>query len=225
MKCKYCQKKCVKAGIIKNITQRYYCKSCKKYQQLVYDYSGCERQVENRIVALNNEGCGIRSISRILQISPGKVLSTIKKVSNELARMKVPIVMGREYELDEMITFIKKKKKKFWIVYAIDRLTRQVVDFRIGKRTNKTLKPVIETLLLANAKKIYTDKLRQYTTLIPAHLHERSQYKINRIERKNLNVRTHLKRLSRKTICFSRSKEMLEACVRLYFGKHIVNNL
>ncbi|MDB5272090.1 MAG: transposase [Chitinophagaceae bacterium] len=221
MECKYCQQKCSKAGTTANTIQRYYCKPCNKYQQLEYDYLGCSKRIESRVVELNNEGCGIRSISRILQISPGKVLSTIKKVSKEIRSVRSPIVMGREYELDEMKTFIKKKNKKYWVVYAIDRLTREVVDFRIIKnRTNKKLKPVIETLLLRGAKKIYTDKLKQYASLIPAHLHVKSRYKINRIERKNLNVRMHLKRLSRKTICFSRSKEMLEACVAIYFFRN-----
>ncbi|MDL2326931.1 IS1 family transposase [Bacteroidales bacterium OttesenSCG-928-A14] len=33
---------------------------------------------------------------------------------------------------------------------------------------------------------------------------------------RNLTLRTHLKRLSRKTICFTRSVEMLSSCLKLY---------
>jgi transposase-like protein len=42
------------------------------------------------------------------------------------------------------------------------------------------------------------------------------KYCTNKIERHNLTLRTHLKRLVRKTLCFTKSDEMLENCVRLY---------
>ena len=41
-----------------------------------------------------------------------------------------------------------------WVAYAIERKTKQVIDFRTGYRNNKTLKGVIDTLVLADAKKI-----------------------------------------------------------------------
>ncbi|HEX8493561.1 MAG TPA: IS1 family transposase, partial [Pyrinomonadaceae bacterium] len=36
----------------------------------------------------------------------------------------------------------------------------------------------------------------------------------------NLNFRTHLKRLQRRTICFSKSTEMHEALIKLYIDQH-----
>ena len=122
--------------------------------------------------------------------------------------------------MDEMKTYIGNKKKKYWIACAIDRSTGEVVDFRIGKRTNKTLKKVVDTLLLSKAKKIYTDGLNNYKTLMPETIHKIGKYKINHIERNNLSVRTHLKLLSRRTICFSKSISMLEATLDLYFWKN-----
>ena len=40
------------------------------------------------------------------------------------------------------------------------------------------------------------------------------------IERKNLNLRTRLKRLTRKTICFSKSEKMHELVIGLYINKN-----
>ncbi len=219
MECKYCNNECKKSGLTKKYNQRYYCPLCRKYQQYLYLYKGCEQGVSGKVEVLNNESCGIRSISRILNISKGKVISTIKKLYKERQKKKRIILLGQEYELDEMRTYIGNKRRMYWIVYAINRATREVVDFKVGKRNIKTLKRIVDTLLLAKAKKIYTDKLNIYKILIPEQQHERSQYKINRIERKNLSVRTHLKRLSRKTICFSKSTTMLEATLGLYFWK------
>uniref|UniRef100_UPI00166D2F5C IS1 family transposase n=1 Tax=Aquaticitalea lipolytica TaxID=1247562 RepID=UPI00166D2F5C len=65
--------------------------------------------------------------------------------------------------------------------------------------------------------KIYTDRLNVYPSLIPKSIHRRFQYCTNKIERMNLTLRTHIKRLSRKTICFSKSEKYLEAHLKIYF--------
>lgn len=85
----------------------------------------------------------------------------------------------------------------------------------------------MDTVLLSEAKKIFTYGYDLYNSLIPEEIHRKAKYSINHIERNNLGIRTHLKRLSRKTICFSKSKElpplklrqsgMLEACLKIYF--------
>jgi IS1 family transposase len=122
-------------------------------------------------------------------------------------------------EVDELWTYIGRKENEYWIAYALNRQTRQVFDFVIGKRTKATLKELIDRLLLLQPKVIRTDKLTIYQRLIPAGLHRPGVYLINRIERMNLTLRTHLKRLGRRTICFSRSVVMLESCLRLYFWR------
>jgi insertion element IS1 protein InsB len=220
MKCKYCKGNCIRFGLYRNGDQRFRCKECLKCQKEVYIYTGCEIDLKYEIELLTRESCGIRSISRILEVSVYKVTKTIKELWLERRKQKRILLFGREYEMDEMKTYIGRKEKKYWIAYAIDRMTRNVVDFKIGKRTNATLKRVIDTLLLSKAKKIYTDNLKNYKTLIPKEIHKTGKYKINRIERNNLSVRTHLKRLSRKTICFSKSISMLEATLGVYFWRN-----
>lgn len=64
---------------------------------------------------------------------------------------------------------------------------------------------------------IYTDRLRQYRTLIDPFIHRTTLYGTNHIERNNLTIRTHLKRLSRRTICFTRKAEKLYAVLKIYF--------
>jgi len=44
-----------------------------------------------------------------------------------------------------------------------------------------------------------------------------------RIERNNLTLRTRLKRLARKTICFSRSVELHEKVIGAFIEKHHFN--
>jgi IS1 family transposase len=195
--------------------QRYRCKSCNKTQLQSYVKPAYEASVNSNIAAYVKEGCGIRSIARLLKIAAGTVLKRIKTIANCI---KKPIIStGRIYEVDELRTYIKNKNKECWVIYALDKQSRQVVDLKVGSRTKKNLKRVIDTLLLAKCKQVYTDGLDIYRQLIPKAIHKVKRYGTNKIERKNLSLRTHLKRLNRKTICYSKSPPMLEACLKIYF--------
>ena len=195
--------------------QKLQCLECKKHQQEEYKRKGCCGKIANQVKTLVKESCGIRSISRILKISATTVIAVIKREAEKIEKPKVK--MGRNYEADELKTYVKKKKNEQWVIYAIDKKTKQVADFRIGRRNKGNLKNVITTLLLSKAKKIYTDGLSTYRSLIPKELHKSVPHNTNYIERKNLDLRTHLKRLSRKTICFSKSITMLTAVMKIYF--------
>ena len=125
--------------------------------------------------------------------------------------------MGKVYEVDELCTYIGNKNRKRWIAYSLRKDTGEVINFVVGTRTKRILGQVINTLLLSEAKMIYTDKLNIYKSLIPKNIHCTRQYSINHIERNNLTLRTHLKRLNRKTICYSKSILMLTAILKIYF--------
>ena len=103
-----------------------------------------------------------------------------------------------------------------WVVSAYQRETGEIVRFSVGRRTNKTLNKVLTSLELSNAKKIYTDKLKQYRFLIEKNKHSTQARSTNHIERLHLNFRTHLKRLNRRSICFSRSLLMLMSVIKIY---------
>jgi len=180
-----------------------------------YTYQAYHPQINKAIVQLNNEGVGIRSVSRILKISATTLLRRILVIAVSIPNP--PIVNNKTYEVDEMRTFVKKKSRLIWIVYALERSTKSVVSFNVGARTNRTINVVLKTLQFSEAKRIYTDKLPSYKILISKPIHRTAIRGTNHIERKNLTLRTHLKRLNIRTICFSRSVAVLTACLRIYF--------
>ena len=190
MRCNNCNENCWRSGRQKNGVQRYYCKVCKIYQQAGYRYRACERSINDTITSLNNEGVGVMGISRILKIASGTVTRRIKALGAEIEK---PCDIGPQavFEVDELWTYIGCKNNEYWIAYAIDRRTRSVVDFVVGKRTKATLKELIDNLLRLNPRIIRTDKLTLYEYLITKRLHRRGTTVINRIERKNLSIRTH----------------------------------
>jgi insertion element IS1 protein InsB len=61
-----------------------------------------------------------------------------------------------------------------------------------------------------------TDEWESYRKFLPVERHWVGKEATQDIERNNLNVRTHLKRYQRETICFSRSDEMHDAVTKLY---------
>ncbi|WP_188938390.1 IS1 family transposase, partial [Puia dinghuensis] len=162
------------------------------------------------------ESVSVRGIARILKISVNTVQAYLKWAGNQISKPPIPLNQAN-IEVDELHTFIGHKQNQFWIAYALNRATGKVLDFVIGRRSKRTLGMLVNTLLLSGASKINTDQLNIYRTLIPPGIHEYRRYCTNRIERKNLSIRTHIKRLSRRTICFSRSHALLECCLKIYF--------
>ena len=210
----YCKENCNKHGTFSG-KQRYRCCSCKRTFIKSYSYNACNHDTNTWIKNLVKEGRGIRSIARLLEISVTTVLKRILSIAKSIR--KPLLAIGKLYEVDEMRTFYKSKTRLLWVVYALRRDTKQVADFAVGTRTAKTLKRVIDTVLLAGAEKVYTDKLHLYKFIIPANIHQSKSYSTNHIERKNLSLRTHLKRLNRRTICYSKSIAVLVACLKIYF--------
>ncbi|WP_268630610.1 IS1 family transposase, partial [Escherichia coli] len=57
--------------------------------------------------------------------------------------------------------------------------------------------------------------------VVPKNKHLTGKIFTQRIERNNLTLRTRIKRLARKTICFSRSVEIHEKVIGAFIEKHI----
>lgn len=205
----------IKNGKTKTGKQQFFCKTCKKRFIDFYTYNAYHPDLNQQIIILTNEGLGIRSTARVLKISATTLLKRIISIAQKI---KPPMIsFGKEYEVDELCTYISNKEKRIWIVCALEKVSKQIVSFNIGRRTNQTLKSVIDTLALSQAKKIFTDKLKSYKSLIQAKIHKTTRFSTNSIERKFLTLRIHLKRLNRRTICFSKSLIMLNAILKIYF--------
>ncbi len=217
MRCIYCNKTVIKKGKRKGI-QKYQCKACKRYQQAVYTKQRIAKEDYTWTHKLNNEGNGISNIARLLEISKSSVQRIIIRTALSI---KMPVFKeeGQSYQVDELRTYCGNKGNECWIIYAINPKTGKVIASAFGRRTKENIKKVIDKLLVLNSKRIYTDGLNIYPTLIPKAIHRVFEYCTNNIERHNLTLRTHLKRLCRKTICFTKSIFMLECCVSLYFVK------
>ncbi|MGV3631206.1 MAG: IS1 family transposase [Bacteroidota bacterium] len=216
MECKKCKSSIiVKNGKSRNGEQRFYCKICNFSFQKNYCYHSYII-TDKQIIILTKEGLGIRSTSRVLEISPKTVLRRILKISERITR-PYPILKGKVYQVDELFTYIKCKDNRVCIAYSFEPKSRNVIGFVVGRRNKTNLRKVITTLILSETTKIHTDKLNIYKELIPKEIHTTKLRGTNHIERNHVNLRTHLKRLNRKTICYSKNLTILIAIVKIYF--------
>ncbi|WP_282036624.1 IS1 family transposase [Saccharicrinis aurantiacus] len=213
--CNYCSGTLIKHGHSTNRKSRYKCTKCNKTQVESYSNNACSESINNNLVKLLKEGVGIRGLSRLLQISTNTVINRIKSIAKQAHEPMLAI--GKKYEVDELCTFVQNKENRMWVTIAIRCDTRQVVRFSVGKRTKATLSRVTDSLLISKATTIFTDGLKQYKTLIDKSVHSTKLRSTNHIERLNLTLRTHLKRLCRRSICYSKQRVMLSSVLKIYF--------
>ena len=69
----------------------------------------------------------------------------------------------------------------------------------------------------------YTDKLYIYKAFFSVDEHAVSKFKMQRIERLHLTFRTRIKRLSRKTICFSKCTDMHDLVIGIFINQYLFN--
>ena len=112
--------------------------------------------------------------------------------------------------MDEMWGRVYSKKTPAWLWHAIDDNTGEIVAFVIGTREHEMLLELLALLETLNIKVefVYTDDNFAYHKYISAKILRTGKRNTQKIERKHLTFRTRLKRLARKTICYSKCQEM-----------------
>jgi len=112
--------------------------------------------------------------------------------------------------MDEMWSRVYCKKTPCWLWHAIDHENGKIVAYVFGTREQEMLWELLG--LLANLDieivKVYSDDNFAYHDAIPRNILQTGKRNTQKIERKHLTFRTRLKRLARKTICYSKSLEM-----------------
>ena len=110
-----------------------------------------------------------------------------------------------EAEVDEMWSLVGKKKEQRWLWHAVDHHTGKVLAYAFGGRKDAVflkLKSLLEPFVI---KRFYTDGWGAYERNLDRSVHFPGKHNTQKIERKHLVLRTRIKRLARKTICFSKS--------------------
>jgi transposase-like protein/IS1 family transposase len=197
MICPKCNIECRRFGKHRNGLQRFRCADCGKTYTEEHDKPLDDMRVpmEKAVLALKLliEGSSIRSVERITELHRDTICRLLvlagEKCEKILGRLIVNIPV-RDVECDELWAYVAKKEKMVsvdddpnlgdaYTFVAIERNTKLVLNFALGKRNQQTCNAFIEGLRIATAPnqfQITTDGFAPYRTAIPDTLGDRVDF-------------------------------------------------
>jgi insertion element IS1 protein InsB len=135
------------------------------------------------------------------------------------AEAAVVIHQVEEAELDEMWSFVGSKQQPHWLWQALDHQTGRVLAYVFGRREDQAFLELKALLAPLGIRRFYTDGWGAYQRHLDPSQHVVSKHATQQLERKHLTLRTRIKRLVRKTICFSKSVQMHELVIGLFINR------
>lgn len=131
----------------------------------------------------------------------------------------------RDVQADEQWSYVGNKSNQRWLWYAIDAATGCILSFVFGRRQDDMCQQLISNLQAFNIRTYYTDDWPSYAKYIPANQHAIGKKHMQKIENKNLLLRTRIKRLARKTICFSKSEILHDGVIGLFINRYCFQSI
>ena len=123
-------------------------------------------------------------------------------------------------ELDEMWSFVRQKANPRWLWHAIDHHSGTVLAYVFGRRKDAVFLQLQALLEPFGITRFYTDGWGAYERHIDAKKHRVGKDKTQKIESKHINLRTRIKRLVRRTICFSKTERMHDLVIGLFINRY-----
>lgn len=127
-------------------------------------------------------------------------------------------------ELDEMWSFVQRRKNQVWLWIALCRRTGQVVAYYTGDRSKKSCKELWERIP-ADYRSCYSfsDFWEAYREVFSPEFHicvGKESGQTSHIERFNNTIRQRIGRYVRKTLSFSKSTFFHNIVMKLFIHKY-----
>jgi insertion element IS1 protein InsB len=127
---------------------------------------------------------------------------------------------GLTSELDEMWSYVGKKAEPRWLWHAIDHASGRVLAYVFGPRKDTVFLQLKALLEPFGIRRFYTDGWGAYERHIDPAQHAVGKANTQKIESKHINLRTRIKRLVRRTICFSKTTTMHDLVIGLFINRY-----
>lgn len=95
-----------------------------------------------------------------------------------------------------------------------------MLAYVLSDHTDAALKSLMQLLTPFGIEQFYTDGWGGYARLLDEDQHEVGKHCTQKIERNHLTLRTRIKRLTHKTICFSKSERMHDIVIGLFVNRY-----
>jgi transposase-like protein/IS1 family transposase len=199
MTCHNCRIEARRFGKHRNGLQRFRCAQCGKTYTEPHEkpLEGMTIPQEKALLALRLlvEGCSIRSIERTTELHRDTILRLLVLVGGKCERIMGKLVVNvpaTDVQCDEIWAFVQKKeghKAPFeadddsigdaYCFVAVERNTKLVLNFALGRRTQKATDAFIEGLRAATSPQrfqISTDGFQPYVSAITTTLSDRCDF-------------------------------------------------
>lgn len=117
----------------------------------------------------------------------------------------LPAISGDALEIDELVIRFRFKRRYRYLWLVISRMTHQVLAWKVGDRSEKTLQTLwFEVPPAYRRKLVYTDFYEAYAKFFRAWQHrpcEKGEGKTSVVEGLNNKWRNRVSGLVRKTVC------------------------
>lgn len=199
MTCHNCKLECRRFGRHKNGLQRFQCKQCRKTftepHERHLDEMRLSLQKAEGILAMLVEGCSIRSVERLTGVHRDTIIRLLVKVGERCEKLlgdKIRNVPVRDVQCDEIWGFVQKKESHKWpheahndsiddayCFVAIERKSKLVLNFALGRRSQATTDIFVEGLRVATSPQRFqlsSDGFSPYIKAIDNTLSDRVDY-------------------------------------------------
>ncbi|MEO1621137.1 MAG: IS1 family transposase [Cyanobacteria bacterium J06632_3] len=216
MECPECHSEHVRKNGKRRDKQNHICVDCgRQFVENPQVERGYSDDVQRLCLKMYSNGMGFRAIGRVTDIHHTTVITWVKQTGELLPDAYAPEVLPEVGELDELQTFVGFKKNKIWIWTAVNHFQPGILGWVVGARSAKTFEPLWTIVSLWRCFFFLTDGLKVYTKFIRVGDQIVSKTYMTRVEGENTRLRHYLARLHRKTLCYSKSLEMLKHSIRL----------
>jgi len=215
MKCPECKGNHIHKNGHRGDKQNYICVNCGRQFIDSYETKGYSDDVKRICLKMYVNGMGFRGIERVTGVSRTTIMDWVKQVGKRLPDAYSPETIPEVGELDELETFVGKKKNKIWIWTAVDHFRAGILGWVIDDHSANTFQRLWQCISFWECYFWVSDGNPVYPIFIPDGDQIVSKTYMTRVEGENTRLRHYLARLHRKTLCYSKSVEMLEHSIRL----------
>jgi insertion element IS1 protein InsB len=127
---------------------------------------------------------------------------------------------GLTSELDEMWSYVDKKAEPRWLWPAIDHHRGTVLAYVFGRRQDAVFLQLQALPEPFGITRFSTDGWGAYERHLDPAQHTVGKQYMQAIESKHINLRTRIKRLVRRTICFSKTTTRHDLVIGLFINRY-----
>ena len=216
MECPECKSTHIRKNGKKRGKQNHICVNCgRQFIDCYEETRGYKDEVKRECLKMYVNGMGFRGIERVKKVHHTTVINWVKQVGKNLPDTYNPETIPEVGELDELETFVRSKKNKIWLWTAVDHFKPGILGWVLGDHSAKTFEPLWNTVGKWKCYFYVADGWSVYPGFIPNGDQIVSKTYMTRVEGENIRLRHYLARLHRKTLCYSKSVEMLKHSIRL----------